>query len=501
MTSDGVASGHVSANGMAGHPPALRTLFFTELWERFSYYGMRALLVLFMVASPEQGGLGFSTVEAAVVYGNYTMAVYMLSIPGGYLADRWLGATRAVLIGGGIIALGHFTLAVPTVATFYAGLVFVALGTGLFKPSISALVGTLYAPNDERRDAGFSIFYMGINVGAFFAPLVTGYLAQGAGFKARLAAAGLDPTASWHYGFAAAGFGMALGLWVFRKQAGTFRLAEDIRHATGEDSPASWRDMALLVAATGVLAAVMLASDREGYAWLRYLLLAAPVLGIVWFATRPSEEQRRIAAILVFFLAAVVFWAIFEQAGLSIALFADHLTRTEIAGRPFPSAWFLSLNSLFVILLAPLFSVLWTRLGPRQPSSPFKFALGLLFLASSFLLMVPAAWLTAEGRVSPLWLVGLFFLQTVGELLLSPVGLSTMTKLAPVRATGLVLGGWFLGMAFGNKLASVLGAGFTSTDADGLARFFLDQAVLVTAAALLLLALTPLVKRWMGGVR
>jgi POT family proton-dependent oligopeptide transporter len=230
-------------------------------------------------------------------------------------------------------------------------------------------------------------------------------------------------------------------------------------------------------------------------------LLAGPLVAIVWFATRAGEDSRRIAAILVFFVAAMIFWAIFEQAGLSIALFADRLTRTEIAGYGFPSAWFLSLNSLFVILLAPMFSSLWTRLGPNQPSSPVKFALGLMFLAASFLLMVPAALLTAEGRVSPLWLVGLFFLQTVGELLLSPVGLSTMTKLAPVRATGLVLGIWFLGSAFGNKLASVLGAGFQSTDAESLSRFFFDQALLVGAAALVLLALTPLVKRWMGDVR
>lgn len=503
MTSDGAAAaGTGGVEDLVRHPPGLRTLFFTELWERFSYYGMRALLVLFMVAPPDQGGLGLSTVEAAVVYGNYTMAVYMLAIPGGYLADRWLGSTRAVLVGGAIIALGHFTLALPYPSSFYIGLVLVALGTGLFKPSISSLVGNLYAPGDDRRDAGFSIFYMGINIGAFLAPLVTGYLAQGVGFKTGLGTVGLDPTASWHFGFGAAGIGMAFGLWVFQRQAGEFRLTEELLHVTEEaPPPASWRNIGLMLLATAVLAVLMVLSDREGYTWLRGLLLAGPLVAIVWFATRPTEEGRRIAAILVFFVAAMIFWAIFEQAGLSIALFADRLTRTEIAGYGFPSAWFLSLNSLFVILLAPMFSSLWTRLGPNQPSSPVKFSLGLLFLAASFLLMVPAALLTTEGRVSPLWLVGLFFLQTVGELLLSPVGLSTMTKLAPVRATGLVLGIWFLGSAFGNKLASILGAGFQSTDAESLSRFFFDQAVMVGTAALLLLALTPLVKRWMGDVR
>ena len=494
----------VGEGAASGQPHGLRTLFFTELWERFSYYGMRALLVLFMVTPRDKGGLGFSTAEAAIVYGNYTMAVYMLSIPGGFVADRWLGATRAVLLGGAIIALGHFTLAFPETRTFFAGLAMVAIGTGLFKPSISALVGSLYEKDDERRDAGFSIFYMGINIGAFLAPLVTGYLAQGAGFRAGLASAGLDPFSSWHYGFAAAGIGMALGLFVFARRAQAFKNAEANAQRSGEfaaDDSSSWRDAIYILGGTAILAALMVQSDQPGYGWLRGLVLFVPVAAVFWFASRPSEGERRIAAILVFFLAAMIFWAIFEQAGLSIALFADQLTRNEFAGAPFPSAWYLALNSLFVILLAPLFASLWTRLGARQPSSPLKFVLGLGFLALSFLLMVPAALLTAEGKVSPMWLVGLYFLQTIGELLLSPVGLSTMTKLAPVRATGLVLGIWFLGSAFGNKLAGVLGAGFQSTDAIALSRFFLDQALFVAVAALLLLALTPLVKSWMGGVR
>ncbi len=488
------------------HPRGLRTLFFTELWERFSYYGMRALLVLFMVAPPADGGLGFTIAEAAMVYGNYTMAVYMLAIPGGFISDRWLGATRAVLIGGAIIALGHFTLALHATAAFYAGLVFVALGTGLFKPSISALVGSLYERDDERRDAGFSIFYMGINIGAFLAPLVTGYLAQDLGFKAALGAADLDPASSWHFGFAVAGVGMVLGLIVFLRQSQLLADAEAASRRTHIAAAVpveanAWRDAVAIVAATGLLAGLMVVSDWPGFGFLRGFVLAAPVAAIFWFATRPDADQKRIAAILVFFVAAMIFWAIFEQAGVSLSIFAKELTQTEIGGYSFPSAWFLALNSLFVILLAPLFAGLWTRMGAAQPSSPVKFALGLGFLAASFLLMVPAALLTAEGKVSPWWLVGLYFLQTVGELLLSPVGLSTMTKLAPVRATGLVLGVWFLGSAFGNKLAGVLGANFQSGNAEALSEFFLHQALFVSVAALLLLALTPLVKSWMGGVR
>ena len=261
----------------------------------------------------------------------------------------------------------------------------------------------------------------------------------------------------------------------------------------------AWVPSLLVVA--GTLATMALTVLSDDWLVLRALFVLVPVAAIAWFAVRGDLDGKRIAAVFVFFIAAMVFWAIFEQAGLTIALFADQLTRAEIAGWSFPSAWFQSLNPLFVIALAPIFAWVWVRLGSRQPSSPVKFVLGLFFLGLSFLLMVPAALLTAEGRVSPLWLVGLFFLQTVGELFVSPVGLSTMTKLAPVRFVGLILGVWFLAAAWGNKLAGVLGEAFTATDAPGLAGFFLQQAALVGVATLLLLVLVPWVKQLMGGVR
>jgi len=485
------------STAFGGQPQGLATLFFTELWERFSYYGMRALLTLFIVAPAAAGGLGLTTLEAARIYGNYTMAVYMLSIPGGFIADRYLGAHRAVLIGGAVIACGHFTLAIPSLATFYAGLALVALGTGLFKPNISAMVGGLYATDDERRDAGFSLFYMGINVGGFFAPLVTGFLAQSPLFQEWLIAWGLDPASSWHWGFGAAGVGMTLGLVAYVRQGG--RLAEIGRRPQGATVP--WRSSLLVIAGTVVIMALTLLSDEPSFQLLRSLFLLIPIAAIAWFASRGDFDGKRIAAVFVFFIAAMVFWAIFEQAGLTIALFADQLTRASLFGWSFPTAWFQSLNSLFVILLAPLFAFAWLRLGARQPSSPAKFVLGLFFLGLSFLLMVPAALLTAEGRVNPLWLVGLFFLQTVGELFLSPVGLSTMTRLAPAHLVGLVLGVWFLGAAWGNKLAGVLGGGFTAGDAHGLAMFFLQQTAMVAVATIALLALVPWLKRLMGGVR
>lgn len=488
----------MDTGGIGGHPRGLTTLFFTEMWERFSYYGMRALLILFMVKTAADGGLGYDTKKAAAIYGTYTMSVYLLSILGGFIADNFIGARRSVLIGGIIIACGHFAMAFSAQTAFFAGLVLIALGTGLLKPNISTMVGSLYSPTDERRDAGFSIFYMGINIGAFLAPLVTGYLAQSASWKAQLSSWGLDPVHSWHWGFAAAGVGMTLGLVVYVLQRE--RLAQVGHAPVAENNHGRpWGKLALVALGSLALIAAMKASDQ--YPALVYVLFALQIAAILFFAFKPTADSKRIAAILVFFFAAEIFWAIFEQTGSTISLFADNLTRNEILGQSFPSSWWQSVNSIWVILLAPVFAFLWISLGSKQPSSPMKFVLGLLFVALSFVLMVPAAKLTAEGKVGPLWLVGLFFLQTVGEMLLSPVGLSTMTKLAPQRLLGMVMGIWFLAAALGNKLAGVLAGEFKSDNADQLATFFWHQALAVGACTLVLFALVPWVKKLMGGVR
>ena len=484
-------------SGIGGHPRGLTTLFFTEMWERFSYYGMRALLILFMVKTAAEGGLGYDTKKAAAIYGTYTMSVYLLSILGGFIADNFVGARRAVLVGGIVIACGHFTMALDSEATFFAGLVLITIGTGLLKPNISTMVGSLYTPTDARRDAGFSIFYMGINLGALISPLVTGWLAQSEGWKSQLTAWGLNPLHCWHWGFAAAGVGMTFGLVMYVLQRDRLAL---VGHApvleAGESRP--WGRLALVALASFALIAAMKACDT--YPALVYVLFALQIAAILFFAFKPDTVNKRIAAILVFFFAAEIFWAIFEQTGSSISLFADELTRNEILGQAFPSSWWQSVNSIWVILLAPVFAYLWIKLGTRQPSSPAKFALGLLFVALSFVLMVPAAKLTAGGRVGPMWLVVLFFLQTVGEMLLSPVGLSTMTKLAPPRLLGLVMGIWFLAAALGNKLAGVLAGEFKSTNAGELATFFWHQALAVGACTLVLFALVPWVRRLMGGV-
>ncbi len=508
-----VRRGSYAGLGFAEHPPGLASLFTTELWERFSYYGMRALLVLYMTAPALGGGLAWSAADAGRIYGNYTMAIYLLAIPGGFIADTMLGPRRSVLSGGSMIAAGHFALAVPTIATFYAGLVLIALGTGLFKPAISSLVGALYHKGDHRRDAGFSIFYMGINIGAFFAPLVTGFLAQSVWFKAFLAARGFDPSHAWHWGFAAAGVGMLISVVSFamsnqrHSTAPTSSSPDSTAIETpgpnaphGRPEPVSLpggrearRTAGIVALGTLILLALLVVSDAPGYEWLRAIFVLAPAAAIAWFGRAEDLETRRIAAVFVFFIAAMVFWAVFEQAGSSITLFADRLTDNRIFGHEFPSAWYQSLNPLFVIALAPVVAGIWLRLGARQPSAALKFVLGLAFLGASLVLMVPAAHLAIAGKISPWWLVSLFLLQTLGELCVSPVGLSTMTKLAPPGRTAIMLGIWFLAASWGSKLAGIVGSRFSSDAVETVAWFFIEQAIVVAVATLAL----SLVVRWL----
>jgi len=481
----------------ARHPAGLRPLFFTELWERFSYYGMRALLVLFMTTAVSEGGLGFSTERAALVYGYYTMLVYMLALFGGYIADKIIGARQSVLVGGVIIACGHFAMALQSTAAFYAGLGLVAMGTGLLKPNISTMVGSLYAPDDDdRRDAGFSIFYMGINLGALVAPLLTGFLAQHEWFRQKLAEWGFDPQHSWHWAFALAGVGMTIGLVVYTRSLGALAgIGEGPQIGFAQKAARLGRAVAYL----GLLGAGGWLVNRVPI--LVGVLSVGIVLTVVAYAIWGGEDGRRTAAISVLFAASIVFFAVFEQSGSSINLFARDFTDNRFFGHAFPSAWYQSVNSVFIILLAPLFGGLWLRLGRRQPSAPMKFTFGLGFVGLSFALMVPAARLADQGLVSPLWLIGLLLLQTIGELCLSPVGLSTVTKLAPARLVGVIMGGWFLATSIGNFLSGYLARNFGDEDAGSgaLARFFSEQALFVFAATAVLLCLVPLVKRLMRG--
>ncbi len=437
--------------GFFGHPRGLSTLFFTELWERFSYYGMRALLILFMIAPVQRGGLGFPVAKAGAIYGLYTAMVYLLSLPGGWLADQFLGQRRSVLYGGIIIALGHFCLAVPKLSTFYLGLTLIVLGTGLLKPNVSTMVGQLYRAHDHRRDGGFSIFYMGINIGALVAPLICGYLGE---------------KVNWHYGFAMAGIGMTMGLVQYVLRGGSLGTVGlyPLGRAEGPARERQRRILQLAASAIVVLGASVVVLNLAGVlvitpervASAGGVMLVAITIGffawLFFFGKWSAVERKRLLAVLILFIAAAAFWANYEQAGSTLNLFAKRNTRLMILGFSYPASWFQSLNSLFILLLAPFFAWLWIRLGSRDPSSPAKFAGGLFFVAMGFLVLVPVS---GGARVSPMWLILCYFLQTVGELLLSPVGLSAMTKLAPPRIVSLTMGAWFLADSVGNYIGGL----------------------------------------------
>ena len=486
-----------------GHPAGLSTLFFTEMWERFSYYGMRAILLLYMTKTFAEGGLGFDEKYAGIIYATYVSSVWYLPLPGGWLADRILGARRAVLIGGIIIACGHYSMAINSKATFFAGLVLIACGTGLLKPNISAMVGQLYSPEDKRRDAGFSIFYMGINLGAFLSPLVVGFLAQSDSFRRVISSLGFSPTSSWHWGFAAAGVGMTLGLIQYvlgQKRLATVGVMPDLAPVTAQ--PEKGQGVDYLTLALALIGGVGGATFGMIYGEAGVLSALFPtvvgffagyLLGIIRHLQ--GDEFKRVLVIFILFVFSILFWMTYEQAGSSLTLFADRLTNTTILGWAYPSSWFQSVPAIFVIIFAPIIGAVWQKLGDRQPSSPGKFTIGLFFAGIAFVVIAFAATLAAAGRVSPMWLVFVYFLQTIGELCLSPVGLSTVTKLSPGRMVGLMLGVWFLSISIGSYIAGLATRLFEGNDTSALTRGFGIFAGITLLAAIILLVLTPLIKR------
>ncbi len=428
-----------------GHPRGLATLFATELWERFSYYGMRAILVLFLTAEAAKGGLGWSDGLASGLYAVYVALVYMLPIPGGWLADRVLGPRKATLWGGIVIALGHYTLAIPGEASVYVGLVLVAAGTGLLKPNISAMVGTLYPRDDERRDAGFTIFYLSINIGAFFAPLVCGFLAE---------------EINWHVGFGAAGVGMTLAVLAYL--AGWRWLGDIGKEAPRPAAPAERRRAfvrgGVVVAALAALLVLDVVVSR-GFR-IEHVINFFSVLGVVlpvgyfviMFRGVAPEDRSKLQAYVWFFVMAVVFWMIYDQSGSLLNLFAEQKTDRHVFGWEFPASWFQSVNPAFIVLLAPLFAALWQWLGARQPSTAVKFAFAMVGIGLSFVLMGAAGAAASGGRVAIWWLVAVYFVQTVAELCLSPVGLSVTTKLAPPQFASQMMALWFLAVATANTI-------------------------------------------------
>jgi POT family proton-dependent oligopeptide transporter len=460
----------VTANGSPrktffGHPRGLSTLFMTEMWERFSFYGMRALLVLYLVAPVAKGGLGLGAATAAAIYSVYNAMVYLLALPGGWISDRFWGARKTVLIGGVIIMIGHFLLAVPAAASFFVGLGFIAVGSGLLKANISTMVGHLYPDkNDPRRDGGFTIFYMGINLGAFAAPLVIGTVGQ---------------SVNWHIGFALAGVGMALGLtnYIF----GGRNLSPQSSVVTSPMSSAERvsviRKALFWLALAVVFFGAVALSGHFTMGWVIWTLtVVGLIIPVIVFARirrdkdLSTDERGKLTGYIWFFVAAAVFWMIYDQSGSTLSLFADDNTSSKLFGFDFPSTWFQSLNPLYIMALAPVMAWLWVWLHRRDknPSTAVKFGVGLALIGLSFgVMMLAMAAASGGARVTPLWLALVYLVQTVGELTLSPVGLSVTTKLAPKKYASQMMGIWFLAVTAGDCVAAllqqVMGDAFLST--------------------------------------
>jgi POT family proton-dependent oligopeptide transporter len=491
-----------------GHPRGLSTLFFTEMWERFSYYGMRALLILFMTAPAATGGMGYDAATAGAVYGLYTFAVYALALPGGWVADRLMGQRRAVLHGGVLIALGHYSLAVPRTATFYLGLLLIVLGTGLLKPNISAIVADLYPEKDARRDAGFSIFYMGINVGAFFGPLVCSWLGE--------PREGVT-WVNWHYGFAAAGVGMTFALVQYVRGQRHLQGAGELKEDSGQPArlAAARRQfqvgLGVMVGVVAIVAALMtsgalpIAVFAESVFYLVTAVFVAYFVYVIGFVARDHVERQRLTVCFLLCLGAAMFWSGFEQAGSGLNLFARDLTDRTIFGTEITAGALQSVNPILIILLAPLVGATWVKLGARNPSMAVKFGLGLVLLAVGFLVMAWASMSLAAGKVGMQWLVATYFFHTVGELCLSPVGLSSMTKLAPGRLVGQMMGTWFMGAAIGNLVAGLVTRFMPETETveaavqNGVALFGAVAAI-AGAAGLIFIVFSRPIRRMQAGV-
>ncbi len=504
-----------------GHPKGLMTLFFTEMWERFSYYGMRALLILFMTKAIIDGGLGFDDKTAGAIYGLYTMGVYLLALPGGWLADRLFGLKKSVWYGGIIIALGHFMMAMPGIAallngstgekveltsidtaSFFLGLILIVVGTGLLKPNISSIVGQLYPDGSSKRDAGFSIFYMGINIGGFIAPLACGTMA----------------TYDMHLGFGLAGLGMVFGLIQYKLSGATLDGYGEPPLITTDTERKSQKKLKsivsvvviVLIALVGVMLMGVIPVNASAIASASGTVIALVAFGylgyVIAFGGLSKADKNKVGVIAILFLFSAMFWSGFEQAGSTLNLFAERFMDRTILGWEIPTSYFQSINSLFVIIFAPFFGALWVWLGRRnlEPSSPLKFTFGLLLLGVGFFVMYFATKIAASGELAaPTWLIMTFMIHTFGELSLSPVGLSLVTKLAPRAYAGQMMGIWFMSIALGNLFAGLIAGEASGGTEEGLAAMpdqFLMIVYTVVGSAALLLVLSPIIKKMMGNV-
>ena len=487
-----------------GHPKPLKTLFFTELWERFSYYGIRPLLVLYMVAMVNDGGLGLDRPTAAAIVGLFAGSMYLMTVLGGWIADNWLGQARSVWYGSLIIAFGHLSIALTPIFDqffFYFGLVLIVLGSGLFKTCISVIVGTLYKAQDSRRDAGFSIFYMGINMGSFIAPLITGILARDHG---------------WHLGFGIGGLGMLIALLLFRALAiPQLQSFNQLRQQTDNwNKPVVENRNAPKIAFSFLLSvAVVIALTFFGVIHINPVAVAtyltvgigvgiiAYFIYLLFFLGLEKHEKFKIIICFVLLATSALFWSAFEQKPTSFNLFAQDYTDRIVFGFEIPAVWFQSINALFIIIFAPIAAWLWAKLGKsnKDPSYISKFIIALLLAAGGFLLMSFASrFAIAGGLVSPFWLVGTLFLLTIGELCLSPIGLSTMTKLAPDVIRGQIMGLWFTGSALGNLIAGLIGGHVSADGINHLPTLFMRCVLALVIGAIVLFLLKKPINRLMN---
>ena len=478
--------------GFFGHPKGLRTLFFTELWERMSYYGMRGLLVLYMtVGVTGNPGLDWSNAEANAIYGIYAGMVYFLALPGGWLADNLLGYQRAVLFGALTIMLGHFTLAIPLEQTFILGLILVAAGTGLLKPNISSIVGQLYSTNDDRRDSGFTIFYMSINIGSMLGFAVCGWLGEKVG---------------WHWGFGAAGFGMLLGVIQFIYFRGQLGEAGLNPNPNSDEYKIKLRNISLGII---VLVSLIVLSGLLGWWSVDAVFFAERfrdflvILSMVYFAYLflfaglNSAEKRNVLMLLLLFIGAAAFWSGFDQSAGSLTIFTRDYVDLTFGSFTAPVSWTQFANPLFVVMFAPFFAYIWVFLGKRNlnPNTPVKFAIGLIFMALGFIIMLFAVDnALVSSPVGVQWLLLTYLLHTFGELALSPVGLSAFSKYSPKRYLGQMMGLWFLASSLGGVLAGLFGGEATSTGLDSMTPIFSELVYYYLVLALVLIVLSFFIK-------
>ena len=476
------------------HPKGLYTLFFTEMWERMSYYGMRGILVLFMTATILEGGLEIDAVSASAIYGIYSACVYLVALIGGWLADRHIGQQKAILYGGIIIMLGHFLLAFTNLQTFYLGLIFVVLGTGLLKPNISAIVGGLYEDDIEKKQSGFTIFYMSINIGSVLGFFICGYLGENVG---------------WHYGFAAAGVGMALGLIQFlltRKNLGSIGSVPSV--ILNKDTKAKELKIFNFLMVSffififlGLFGFIKFDPIPVANMLTVFILLIAVSYFLYLFTLGKLniEERKKIILIMVLFFGAAFFWSGFDQAGSSFNIFAKEYTDRLVFGWEYPASWLQVLNPILVVILSPFMAYIWFFLGKRMldPSLPFKFGLGLIFMAIGFLFIASGASIAIqEGSAGAKWLLLTYLFHTIGELTLSPIGLAAISNLSPKRFVGQMMGIWFLASSLGAIIAGLLSGQATYDGLDSMPDLFNKIAILSSVIGLLLILISKPLNDW-----